>query len=115
MAQHSVRIESVRHMLIGERIRKLRVTHNMSMSDLAREVDVSPASVNNWENHGAFPRQEKIGLLASIFSVSEEYLVDGIEEAEQSFEEIMEEAKSKLAKFLGISKSKFELEIRYRK
>ena len=86
------------------------------MTDLARQAGVSAASVNNWENHGASPRPDKVASLAEHFGVTEAYLTHGVREVEyQSLDDIIEEAKAKIAKSLRVPKSRFEIELRFKK
>ena len=61
-----------------EQIRTLREARKMNQVDLGKRLGVSKQSVCNWENDNAQPSIEMLVRLATLFSVSTDYLL-GIE------------------------------------
>jgi len=62
-------------MNLSEKILKLRKMNGMSQDDLAEKVGVSRQSISKWESDQATPELEKILLLASVFSVTTDFLL----------------------------------------
>jgi len=60
---------------LSEKILKLRKMNGMSQDDLAEKVGVSRQSISKWESDQAKPELEKILLLAKIFQVTTDYLI----------------------------------------
>jgi len=61
--------------MVGDRIRKLRTQQKLSQKELARKLDVSVATIKNWENDSSDPCLENIRTLSSIFNVTTDYLL----------------------------------------
>ena len=64
-------------MTLGERIRTLRGTKNLSQEDLAEALEVSRQSVSKWETDASVPDLEKLVKLSDLFGVSLDTLVRG--------------------------------------
>lgn len=54
----------------GNKIRQLRSSHSLSMSDLASKVGVTKGAVNMWENKGVVPRDDILVKLSKTFRIS---------------------------------------------
>lgn len=54
----------------GNKIRQLRSSHSLSMSDLASRVGVTKGAVNMWENKGVVPRDDILIKLSKTFQVT---------------------------------------------
>lgn len=67
--------------MLNQRIRLLRQARNMSQVELANRLGVTKQSVSNWENDNIQPSIEMLMKLASVFSVSTDYML-GIESGE---------------------------------
>ena len=67
--------------MLNQRIRLLRQARNMSQVELAHRLGVTKQSVSNWENDNIQPSIEMLMKLASVFSVSTDYML-GIESGE---------------------------------
>lgn len=67
--------------MLNQRIRLLRQARNMSQVELANRLGVTKQSVSNWENDNIQPSIEMLMRLASVFSVSTDYML-GIEHGE---------------------------------
>lgn len=67
--------------MLSQRIRLLRQTRNMSQVELAKRLGVTKQSVSNWENDNIQPSIEMLMRLATVFSVSTDYML-GIESGE---------------------------------
>lgn len=61
--------------MVGDRIRKLRTQQKLSQKELARKLDVSVATIKNWENDSSDPCLENIRTLSSTFNVTTDYLL----------------------------------------
>lgn len=73
--------------MIGERIKALRLAHNISQVKLARDLNVSKQSVSNWENNNILPSIDIIKKLSIYFSCTSDYLL-GLENDYRSTLEI---------------------------
>lgn len=62
--------------MLGEQIKKLRLSHNLSQVDLARKLGVSKQSVSNWENDNILPSIDVLKKICSFFSCSADYLLE---------------------------------------
>lgn len=60
---------------LAERIRKARVLHGLSQSDLARKLEVAPGSVSTWESGKRRPSDEIKLRLADLFQVTLDWLM----------------------------------------
>lgn len=56
--------------VIGARLRALRKARNLSMEKLARKLDISFTSVNQYESGTVTPRDEVKVKLANFFGVT---------------------------------------------
>lgn len=66
---------------VGQRIRKIRKTLNLSMEKFGQLIDGLPRStVNNWERGINLPKPESINRIAEIGHVTNEYLLYGDQE-----------------------------------
>lgn len=54
----------------GERLKQLRKSRSLNVSELAKRVDVSPAAIWYWENKGRKPRTKTIDALAEALGVT---------------------------------------------
>ncbi|WP_237576100.1 LexA family transcriptional regulator [Mycetohabitans sp. B8] len=64
---------------IGTRVKELRELAQMSQSQLARAVGVTPQAVQKWEAETAAPRPSKLKSIANALSASVNELVRGTE------------------------------------
>ena len=63
----------------AERLKELRVEKELTQSDLAKELQISPACINRWEKNLRIPNIDSIILLCNFFSVTAGYLI-GLED-----------------------------------
>lgn len=63
-----------RHIL-GERIKTLRKEANIGQNKLAKDLQVSNASISYWETAKQEPTAEAIFKIAQYFNVSADYLL----------------------------------------
>jgi len=64
-------------MTLGERIRSLRMQHNLSQEDLAARLEVSRQSVSKWETDASVPDLDKLVKLSELFHTTLDTLVRG--------------------------------------
>ena len=62
-------------MLMAERIKTLRNEKNMGQNLLAKELDVSNASISYWENGKQEPSAQALFKIAEYFGVSVDYIL----------------------------------------
>lgn len=64
-------------MSISEQIKHLRTDAKMTQAQLAEKLDVTRATVTQWESGWSKPRMGKVEQLAKLFGVSIAELIDG--------------------------------------
>ena len=62
--------------MFGDRIKSLRLSYNLSQVQLANQLKVSKQTISNWENNNILPSIEMLVKIATIFSVSTDYLLE---------------------------------------
>lgn len=62
--------------MLGDIIKKLRLSHNLSQVQLAKSLNVSKQTVSNWENNNILPSIDMLMKLSGFFSVSTDYLLE---------------------------------------
>ena len=71
-------------MTMADRIQTLRKSKGMSQEELADAAGVSRQAVSKWESEQSVPDIDKIVILSEIFDVTTDYLLKGIEPAENN-------------------------------
>ena len=61
--------------MVADRIKQLRISNNMTQSDLARKLNITRSSVNAWEMGISTPSTPYIVELSQLFKVSTDYLL----------------------------------------
>lgn len=61
--------------MFGDRLKRLRLDKNLTQEELANELNMTKATVSNWENNHATPASEILKELAIRYNVSADYLV----------------------------------------
>ena len=61
-------------MIIGKRLKHLRISANFNQSEIATILNVSQRTISNWENDVAQPSYELTKKMAIIYNVSVDYL-----------------------------------------
>ncbi|NCC07975.1 MAG: XRE family transcriptional regulator [Clostridia bacterium] len=61
--------------MLGDCIRNLRMTKNVTQVELAHALSVTKQSVSNWENGNIQPSIDMLIQLAEFFHVSTDYLL----------------------------------------
>ena len=62
--------------MLGDKLKELRLKHNMTQEELAKSLYVSRQAVTSWESNRSKPDIDTIVELCSLFDVSVEYLLD---------------------------------------
>lgn len=62
-------------MLFGERLKELRLQHNLSQMDLSLATGLSQSAIAKWELHKTEPTASALILLAKFFDESVDYLL----------------------------------------
>lgn len=62
------------------RLFELRTERNLSQRELARMMNISQGTYNNWENEKTQPSIEQLVALAEFFVVSVDYLIGNTDE-----------------------------------
>lgn len=63
----------------AERLKELRIEHNLSFKALSKYVNITHSSLCRWENKISEPQASQIISLAKFFRVSTDYLL-GLED-----------------------------------
>ncbi len=83
-------------MLLGEKIRDLRIGQGLSQEALAAHLGVSRQAVSKWEKNLSYPDTENLLALAALFGVSSDELAGIKQESSEPTEQmIAEEAQKK--------------------
>ena len=61
--------------MIADRLKGLRKQNHMTQTALAERLNVTQTAISQWETDRTRPDQELLGKIASIFSVSVDYLL----------------------------------------
>lgn len=69
---------------VGRQIKHFRELAELSKSELARRVGVSPTAVHNWEENGVLPRIDVMHALGEAIEVSFIQLMTGDDSEAQS-------------------------------
>ena len=59
----------------GERLKKLRIQNNMTQSNLAKALKVSPSRIGMYESGRRNPDTSMLNILSDFFNVSVDYLM----------------------------------------
>lgn len=65
--------------MLGEQIKKLRISNNLNQVEMANKLGVTKQSISNWENENIMPSIDMLIKIANLFSVSTDFLL-GISE-----------------------------------
>lgn len=63
----------------GERLKRLRESRSLNVTELAKRINVSPAAIWHWENRGTRPRSGTIGAIAEALGVARGFLEGGVQ------------------------------------
>lgn len=61
--------------MIADRLKDLRKQNHMTQTTLAKRLNVTQTAISQWETDRTRPDQELLGKIASVFSVSVDYLL----------------------------------------
>ena len=61
--------------MVSERIKNLRMSNDMTQTDLAKKLNITRSSVNAWEMGISIPSTTYIVELAQLFHVSTDYVL----------------------------------------
>ena len=70
-------------MNLADRIQHLRKSKGLSQEELADQMGVSRQAVSKWESEQSTPDLEKVVALSDFFGVTTDYLLKGLEPAEE--------------------------------
>ncbi len=60
---------------LNERLKKLRLQNNISQNALAKQMDLTRATINAWEMGISYPNAQSLILLSNYFNVSVDYIL----------------------------------------
>lgn len=79
-------------MQLGKRIKELRIKNNLTQEELAEQLGVSFQAVSRWENDLTYPDITLLPILANMFGVTVDFLLDvDVMKKEAEINAIMEE------------------------
>lgn len=97
--------------MLGDRIKHLRTTRNMSQVELATALHVSKQSVSNWENDNILPSVEIIKQLASYFSCSSDYLLE-LDDSTKAYIDVSDLPQHQVAHLQAIARDLRDLSVK---
>ena len=62
--------------MIGEKIKKLRLSLGLTQTEFARKLFVTPAAVSQWESNNTRPDMDRLMKISKEFSVPLDYFSD---------------------------------------
>ena len=62
--------------MLNEKIKKLRLSYNISQVELAKALGVSKQCVSNWENDNVQPSVDMLVKISKYFNVTTDYMLD---------------------------------------
>lgn len=77
-------------MTIGEKIKSLRQSKNLTQKELAEKLNVSSQAISNWEREKGYPDISNIIQLSDLFNVS----LDTLVKEDLDFKEVLLEDKA---------------------
>lgn len=63
-------------MTIGQNIKRLRESRNLTQAELGAIADVTPMAVSQWENDRAYPRMGAVERMAKYFDVKKSEIIE---------------------------------------
>ena len=61
--------------MLGEKLKNERILRNLTQSQLAKEINVSPKTISNYESGSVFPPIPTLFKLCKFYNVSSDYLI----------------------------------------
>ncbi|GAY72275.1 helix-turn-helix domain-containing protein [Lentilactobacillus kosonis] len=86
-------------MTIGECIRELRTSNNMTQQELADNIHISRQSISKWEKDLAWPSFANVVAISDTFDVSLDAIIRGDEQFMKSLEK---KTNSNISKIVGL-------------
>lgn len=71
-------------MSFSNRLKSLRLRHNMTQQDVADSINVARTTITGYETKNRQPSHEKLNDLAELFNVSIDYLLDERDDDDES-------------------------------
>lgn len=79
-------------MKLGEKIKQLRISNNMTQDELAKKCYVTRTAVSKWENDNGLPNLESLILISECFNISiDKLLKDDDDNQDKIINNIVEE------------------------
>lgn len=69
----------------GQRLTTLRVERQLTQTELADKLNVTPQSIGRWENGIAFPDMHKLPQIAHILDTTTDYLFGRVRKQQKVF------------------------------
>ena len=81
---------------VGKRIKELRLNKNLSQSELADKLIITPQAISKWERGVSLPDVTMLQSLSEIFGVSISYLLSGGDNKDRDFIDVEDKKKKKV-------------------
>lgn len=62
---------------VGQRIKFIRQSHNLTMNDFGKVIDAPKSAVNNWEKGRNLPNKERINKIAKLGNTTTNFILYG--------------------------------------
>ncbi|MXP48187.1 helix-turn-helix domain-containing protein [Altererythrobacter luteolus] len=93
----------------GARLKRLRLENRLTMEQVAKELEVTKATIWSWEHGRARPRGRRIGQLAELFDAPLEKL--SAEKDRSGLPDILARSREEIAEAFGTSADKVRIMI----
>ncbi len=84
------------YQIIGQRIKELRITANLTQEELAEQIGLQPRSISRLETGKTFLSGKVLIKLSSIFKVSEDYFFKRYDNHKKNDETLLNDIKNSL-------------------
>ena len=95
----------------GDRLERLRGEAGLERADIARQMDVSAASVLGWEKGRALPKRSRMAALATILGVPTAELTGEAEP--DKVRALIDDSRKRIAQALGVHPDKVRITVEF--
>lgn len=76
---------AIDYSLVGERLKRARLSKNLTQEDLAEELDVSVAFLSRIERGTSHVNLKRLNQLCALLDVSEGYILSGVSDDSKTY------------------------------
>ena len=72
-------------MTLGENIRRIRISRQMTQADLARLLGVTDKAISTWENNTREPNMGMIQKMSEVWGIKKSFIIDGMPDNNEGY------------------------------